>query len=85
MFGFATRSDPRDITAEQLEAMLDAGEALLAVVRVDAGEGPVEGQVEVGGRVHEARALATELEGAGREPRASRRHDRGAGAASPTA
>ncbi len=33
MFGFATRSDPRDITAEQLKSMLDAGEALVVDVR----------------------------------------------------
>lgn len=33
MFGFATRSDPRDISAEQLKAMLDAGEALVVDVR----------------------------------------------------
>lgn len=33
MFGFAKRNDPRDISAEQLQAMLAAGEALVVDVR----------------------------------------------------
>jgi hypothetical protein len=56
-----------------------AGQALLAVVRVDPAQRAVEGPVQVRRRVHDAGALAAEFEDARLQVTAGRRHDRRAG------